>query len=194
MPRFVPIKRDVKAVRPGWPHGPSKWTDVWIAERGPVLPPVVRPDARAGIAMQRRLCESMRSVYEDTAWAICPDWWLQYSLDGKSHFAGPDILCINPRTGWVCVIECKLTNTDAYRQLFLYMSLVRKLFPWPQWKVAGFLYYARDKFVHYSGPTQHLMDSSVLLDPFEWTGSGLPLVGVLPRDFVGVPIWRSNDG
>lgn len=182
----------IRNVRRSWPQGPSSFFAPCVASRGPVLPPLRRADARAGQAFQDTLVADLRSAYANTPWAVCPDWWLQYTLDTKHHFAGPDILLINPLTGQLIVIECKLTCTDAYKQTFLYMSLLRKMMPYPAWTIHGFIAYKKSSQypVVFGGPVMHLMDPAIDLTPFAWDGFSLPTIGVLPSAFVPIPAFR----
>lgn len=181
--------RTIRNIRKSWPFGPSNFSAPQVAQRGPTLPPATRADARAGLHFQDHLVDTLRAAYSGTQWAVCPDWWLEYTLDGKRHFAGPDILLINPIQGKIVIIECKLTCTDAYKQLFLYMGLLRKLMPYPAWTISGFLAYKKSsqQAPLFGGPVMHLMDPSIDLTPFEWDGFSIPTIGVFSTAFVPIP-------
>lgn len=176
-----------------WPAGPLPYTDPALAAYGPALPPVTRADARAGLRFQDSLVAQLRETYPRMA--VCPDWWFEYNLYDrqycrtKTHKAGPDILLLDPVKGLCIVIECKLTYTDAYKQLFLYMSLLRSLLPHPHWTVYGFLAYQRPTGspVIQAGPSHSLLNNPIELDRFKWTGHNLPTIGAFGRDFIPVP-------
>lgn len=179
----------IRNVRTTWPLGPQAFLRPAVAERGPTLPIATRPDARAGYAFQDQLVESLQTHYAGTDWAVCPDWWLTYSRADKAHLAGPDILLINPRAGQIVIIECKLTCTDAYKQLFHYMALLRKMMPYPAWAISGFLAYKKSpqQPIIFGGPVMHLMDPSIDLTPFLWDGFSIPTIGVFSTAFVPIP-------
>lgn len=178
-----------------WPHGPLNYRSPALALQGPALPPVTRASARAGLRFQQQLCDNLRDTYPSLA--ICPDWWFEYSLYDKVHKAGPDILLLDPKRGLCIIIECKLTYTDAYKQLFLYMSLLRSLLPHPLWTVAGFLAYKQPTHlpIVQAGPNRHLMSNPIRIEDFRWAGHDLPTIGVFGSDFIPTPrfAWKSED-
>lgn len=177
-----------------WPYGPLNYRHPRFAEIGPTLPPVTRADAKAGLRFQEALVERLKDAYPNLA--VCPDWWLAYDLYGKAHKAGPDITIIDPKRGLCIVIECKLTYTDAYKQLFLYMSLLRSLLPHPAWTVCGLLAFRNttSKPVIQSGDSCMMLNNPVELTRFKWAGNSLPLVGCFGSDFIHTPhfLWNGE--
>lgn len=188
---MAPFIRPAFNARSSWPAGPLAWSNPRLAARGPALPPVRTAAARAGISFQDNFVSSLQRLYADTFWAVCPDLWFDYTHKNRTVFAGPDCLLINPKTGWVIVLEFKLTYTDAYKQIFLYMSLLRSIFPLNHWKMAGFLIYKQESYrpIMQSGPAEHLLCDEVSLLPFNWEGRGLPTIGILSQNFTSLPIF-----
>lgn len=178
-------------VRKYWPAGPTPWTDVSLTARRVSLPPPRTAAARAGLRFQDESISLLERLYADTSWHVLSDLWFEYSIGAGKNIAGPDCLLINPREGWLVVLEYKLTNTNCYKQLFLYMSLLRRMLPIADWKVAGFLIY-KDECrlpVVQSGPSEILLCDEIDLRPFAWDGTDLPLIGILPAAFIPLPLF-----
>lgn len=186
--------RSARNYHSDWPAGPLNYRRPALALRGPTLPPVTRADARAGLRFQEALVSRLREAYPSLA--VCPDWWFEYSLYDKVHKAGPDILMFDIKRGLCIVIECKLTYTDAYKQLFLYMSLLRSLLPHPQWTVCGFLAFRNttSKPVVQAGDSCMLLNNPIELTRFKWAGHSLPLIGSFGSDFISTPhfLWNGE--
>ena len=184
------IRQDCPLARNQYPAGPIKHSNVRISDRWFNIQARNQSASKAGLNFQANLVAALEMTYANTDWVVIPDFWFQYdNYKGESHYAGPDIIMLNVRLGKLIVIECKLSNTDAYKQTFLYMSLLQSYFPKEHWDVHGFIYFNRDRDTHYSGPVEYWLDSLVNLDYFKWDAKSLPLLGILSTDFVGVPIW-----
>lgn len=184
-----PIATTTLNRRHDWPSAPVAWRSCQPASRRVCLPPPNSAAARAGLRFQDECVQHLERYYAGTDWHIVSDLWFEYTIRDTTNIAGPDCLMINIRTGWIIVLEYKLTETDCYKQLFLYMSLLRSLFSLRDWKIAGFVHYKKmaPLPVMYSGPVEHMLTSAIQLEPFAWDGRGLPRVGVFSSSFVPLP-------
>ena len=184
-------RRDTVIRRNSWPNASRSFHSVKVSTTGRAENSRAGSRARSGLLFQHSLFDCLQTAYLDTSWAVKEDIWFEYiDHENVKRLAGPDIIMLDARTGNAIVIECKLSSTDAYEQLFFYMSLLQDYLG-KEWRVSGFVYINRYKDAHYSGPVEHWLGSEVPLARFRWSGLGLPLVGILSSDYVGIPVWEN---
>lgn len=169
----------VRNVRKYWPASPSHF------ER-PLLVGVGRASGRTrsfvvnnGLSFQRKVTAHFDRM---EGWFCLPELEIRYLDRGEEYKAFIDLVCINPVSGWVVVVECKRTHTSSsYGQLWRYMAYLASRFGGRQWKFAGFEACSLSgRSIEYPGPCVWLNGGEINLEPFSWSGEGAPMVGILP--------------
>jgi len=132
-----------------------------------------------GLSFQRRLTNAFEAKRE---WLVLSEMGFSY-VDGKGvkRKAFVDLVLVKPREGLMVVVEAKRTHTaDSYGQLWFYMSLLYSRFG-GTWKVFGLEACSlAGKQVSYPGECKWAYGESFNLKDVEWSGDGMPKVGILP--------------
>lgn len=181
------VRQTAKNYNRGYPAAPLFFQMPNFAQRIPCVPPPRTALQRAGWNFQASLAKRLAGQMPP-GWHVLEDLWLEYQTPKGMKHAGPDIILLNIREGKIIVIESKLSLTDCYKQLWLYMALLRKMFPKPLWRVSGWMVYKRHREgVVITGPAEFWYGGIQELDSLNWDGIGHPVMGVLQDD--GIRLW-----
>lgn len=149
-----------------------------LAERAPFLPPARTAAQRAGWNFQHKVGKDLEAFAEGLAGrGVVEDLWFSYFGEGKERKAGPDLLWIDLAAGEIVVLECKLSLCNCYRQLWLYMAIVKSVFP--EFKVSGCVVFKKFREgVVQSGDSEWVFGLGECRE-LDWDGVGKPVVGIL---------------
>lgn len=169
----------LKNVRRCWPTSPRDFQCARFVSLGRRTERSSRYVVNNGLSFQRRLTSSFEMQRE---WLVLSEMGFTYlDFKGVQRKAFIDIVLVNPRDGYLVVVEAKRTHTkDSYAQIWFYMSLLQSRFG-GQWKVFGFEACSlAGKQVDYPGACQWAYGERFDLRDIEWDGEGAPKVGILP--------------
>lgn len=172
----VPVNR-----RRFWPASPINFRDPTVVGLGRNIGHSNKAVIREGHYFQEKVYQFLSN--DNPLWFPLEEVEISYFAEGKAHKAYVDIVLVEPRSGYIVVIEAKRTHTSSsYRQLWVYMSLLHSRFPASKgWKVCGFeAARLAGKDLNYSGSCTWCYGPEVDLREFVWSGEGAPHVGILP--------------
>lgn len=169
----------VRNVRRCWPASPKDFQCARFVTLGRRTEKSSRYVVNNGLSFQRRLTH---------AFEFCDDWlvlsemgFTYQDFKGVERKAFIDIVLVNPRDGYMVVVEAKRTHTaDSYAQIWFYMSLLQSRFG-GTWKIFGFEACSlAGRQLDYPGECVWAYGESFDLRKIEWDGEGAPKVGILP--------------
>ena len=87
-----------------------------------------RGSRRAGITFEKNMGSFLRKKFKGK---VLSNVWIGYESFGEVRVCSPDHLIIDVESGFITIVECKLTHigTAYYQMVNLYLPVLKALFP-----------------------------------------------------------------
>lgn len=128
---------------------------------------------KEGIAFENEVC-FLWALELPNNWHLLRGPWIEFTSRERQRLAQPDALLINFRAGLVLILECKLRHTGrAIPQMQKYLKLIKKLFPYPQWRISAIEIYKYHDYIEFPNllnQNWHSPNTLPQLSHCPWTG------------------------